>query len=117
MSTRQTGRRRLSLRGLAAGVAAAAMFAAAALVGLDRLDRAFPPPLAGVADLSVEMVDRDGVALRVFANDAGRWRLKADLDRIDPVFLDMLVAYEDKRFRRHHGIDVLAMARAAGQFA
>ena len=29
----------------------------------------------------------------------------------------MLFAYEDKRFRAHHGVDPLALARAACQFA
>ncbi len=53
--------------------------------------------------------------LRAFATPDGYWRLPADLDRIDPHFLDMLVAYEDQRFWDHHGVDVLALLRAAGQ--
>lgn len=98
----------------AAGLALVVIVAAGAFT-LDRLDKAFPPPLDGEAHLSVETVDREGRLLRVFANDEDRWRLKADLDRIDPEFVDMLIAYEDKRFRSHHGVDPLAMARAAGQ--
>ncbi|MCB1464638.1 MAG: penicillin-binding protein 1C [Nitratireductor sp.] len=89
---------------------------AAGILGLDRLDKAFPPPLGDDVQLSVEMVDRDGQTLRVFANEEGRWRLKADIDRVDPEFVRMLVAYEDKRFFGHHGVDPLAMMRAAGQF-
>ena len=34
---------------------------------------------------------------------------------VDPRFLAMLIAYEDKRFRSHHGIDPLALLRAAWQ--
>jgi penicillin-binding protein 1C len=34
---------------------------------------------------------------------------------VDPRFLKLLFAYEDKRFSRHHGVDVLAMGRAAFQ--
>ena len=48
--------------------------------------------------------------LSLYANEAGRWRLKTDIDRVDPQFLKMLVAYEDKRFHEHHGVDPLAIA-------
>ena len=34
---------------------------------------------------------------------------------VDPRYLDMLIAYEDKRFRPHLGVDPLAVARAALQ--
>jgi len=84
--------------------------------GLDRLDRALPPPLEQAGLESVEVTGRDGALLRVFANAEGRWRLPIDLDRIDRDFLAMLVAYEDKRFWSHHGVDPLAMGRAAAQF-
>ena len=36
---------------------------------------------------------------------------------VDPRFLNLLFAYEDKRFRTHHGVDPMAMARAALQFS
>ena len=36
------------------------------------------------------------------------------LDQVDPDFIHMLVAYEDKRFFTHHGVDPLAVARADG---
>jgi penicillin-binding protein 1C len=54
--------------------------------------------------------------LRAYAAPDGRWRMAVELRAIDPHFLAMLVAYEDKRFREHDGIDVLAMLRATGQF-
>ncbi|WP_292266384.1 penicillin-binding protein 1C, partial [Mesorhizobium sp.] len=38
------------------------------------------------------------------------------LDQVDKQLVDMLVTYEDKRFWDHEGVDVLALARAAGQF-
>lgn len=88
---------------------------AGGLWGLDRLDRAFPPPL-DFGGYSREVADRHGEPLRIFANGEGRWRLKADLDRIDPQFVAMLIAYEDKRFYSHGGIDLAAMARSAGQW-
>lgn len=89
---------------------------AAGIAALDALDRAYPPPLEAHSERSVEVVDRDGHLLRVYAVADGRWRLGVDLAAIDPAFLDMLVAYEDRRFRAHFGIDPLALLRAAGQF-
>ena len=106
-------RRRLLRR---AGIASAAALALAGIAILSALalDRAFPPPL-DPAPLSREVVDRDGALLRAFAAPDGRWRFAADLGRVDARFLDMLVAYEDRRFRQHSGIDPLAILRAAGQ--
>ncbi|TIM52550.1 transglycosylase domain-containing protein, partial [Mesorhizobium sp.] len=43
-------------------------------------------------------------------------RLATRLDQVDKQLADMLVIYEDKRFWDHEGVDVLALARAAGQF-
>lgn len=82
--------------------------------GLLALDRAYPPPLEG-AGLSREVVDRNGALLRAFAAPDGRWRLAVDIDHVDPVLIDLLVTYEDRRFWNHHGIDPLAVLRAAGQ--
>ncbi len=102
------------LRKLALGAAAGLTLAAATLW---QLDRAFPPPLPERITVSAEVLDRDGPLLRAFATPDGYWRLATDLDRVDKPFLDMLVAYEDKRFWDHRGIDFLAIGRAALQFA
>ena len=72
--------------------------------------------LAEPADAySVLVVDRDDRLLRPFLTGAGRWRLPADPDAIDPRYLAMLVAFEDRRFFDHHGVDPRAVARAAWQ--
>ena len=98
----------LALAGIAVAIPAA-------LWGLDRLDAAYPPPLEAVMERSAEVVDRDGLLLRAFATKDGRWRFEADLPTLDRRFLQMLVAYEDKRFRDHSGIDPRAVLRAAWQ--
>jgi penicillin-binding protein 1C len=100
-------------------LAAAALIALAALsaFSLYILDRAFPPPLPEQIAVSREVVDRDGALLRTYATQDGFWRLGVSLDQVDPEFVKMLVAYEDKRFWDHAGVDLLALARAAGQFA
>jgi penicillin-binding protein 1C len=92
-------------------------FSAVCLWGIDAADRAFPPPLPEKLTVSTEVVDRDGLLLRAFATPDGRWRLPVALDQVDGQFVEMLLAYEDKRFLDHSGIDFLALARAAGQFA
>ena len=66
--------------------------------------------------ISHAVLDRDGTLLRAFATTEGRWRLPATEKDVDPRFLRLLFAYEDKRFRSHHGVDPQALARAAFQF-
>ncbi|NHT76169.1 penicillin-binding protein 1C [Rhizobiaceae bacterium CRRU44] len=84
---------------------------------IDAADHAYPPPLEGPAlSTSAEMVDRDGRLLRAFATADGRWRLRTTAQDVDPQFVRMLIAYEDRRFAEHGGIDVRALARAVMQF-
>ncbi len=71
------------------------------------------PPL--VAETSVEILARDGSLLRAFPVTADRWRLAVSPDAVDRDYIAMLVAYEDKRFYRHAGVDPLALLRAAVQ--
>ncbi|MET0219606.1 MAG: transglycosylase domain-containing protein, partial [Tardiphaga sp.] len=62
---------------------------------------------------STEVVDREGRLLRPYATEEGRWRLRTRIEDVDPRYLDMLIAYEDRRFRKHHGVDPLALVRGA----
>ena len=95
-------------------VGAAAVLAGSGWLGLRDLDRAFPLPTA--ISVSAEVRDRNGALLRAFAAPDKRWRLATDTAAVDPAFVRMLIAYEDKRFFEHGGVDLLALARAAGQF-
>jgi penicillin-binding protein 1C len=74
-----------------------------------------PPPLGKDLTFSTQVVDRHGKLLRAYATGEGRWRLPAKVADVDPRFFDVLFAYEDKRFRQHHGVDPLALLRAAYQ--
>jgi penicillin-binding protein 1C len=86
--------------------------------GLTGLFQAFgPPPLGRDLEVSTLVLDRNGKLLRAYLTSEGRWRLPATKSQVDPRYLDALLAYEDKRFYRHRGIDPLAMARAALQLA
>lgn len=73
------------------------------------------PPL--LPETSVEVLDRNGVLLRAFQVEDGRWRLAVDQGSVDPAYLAMLVAYEDRRFHAHSGVDLRALLRAAVQAA
>ncbi len=71
------------------------------------------PPV--LAETSVEVRDRHGELMRVFPVEDGRVRLQLNLDQVDPDFIDMLIAYEDRRFYTHAGVDLRAMSRAVAQ--
>src|SRR4029077_14157163 len=87
----------------------AALGAAAYVYSLGR------PPLGKDIDDSHVVIDRAGKLRRAYATSEGRWRLPASVKDVDPRFLKMLFAYEDKRFYEHCGVDAAAMARAAFQ--
>ncbi|MDP3896321.1 MAG: penicillin-binding protein 1C [Mesorhizobium sp.] len=111
------GRSRKRLRAALIGLAATSVAAVAGVLALAELDRAYPPPIEAALERSTEVVDRDGQLLRAFATRDGRWRLGVDLADLDKQFVAMLLAFEDKRFAEHGGVDAWALLRAAGQFA
>jgi len=76
-----------------------------------------PAPAGKDLEFSARVLDRNGRLLRAYATSDGRWRLPATVADVDPRFFDVLFTYEDKRFRAHHGVDPLALARAAFQLA
>ena len=69
------------------------------------------PPL--IVATGTEVVDRNGKLLRAYQVADGRWRLAVNVAEVDPRFISMLIAFEDKRFYRHQGLDLWAMSRAA----
>ena len=101
-------------RALAVAAVAAGLVAAGG-IGIDRLDRAFPPPVPGPEAISTVVVDRHGALLRAFPLGDGRWRLPVKVADVDPRFVRMLIACEDRRFHEHPGVDARALARAAWQ--
>ncbi|THF59509.1 penicillin-binding protein 1C [Ollibium composti] len=103
------------LRRIAWSTGAFAALLAISAIALWQFDRIYPPPLDSQSATSAEVLDRDGQLLRAFATPDGYWRLATSLDKVDRNFVDMLVAYEDKRFWNHPGIDLLAIGRAALQ--
>lgn len=108
-------RARRLLRLYWAGVGALALTALGLSALNGALSRLAPldPRLAEVR--STVVLDREGRLLRPFLTDDGRWRLPVEVDDVDPRYLDVLLAFEDRRFWSHGGIDPRAVARAVGQ--
>ncbi|MCU0814982.1 MAG: penicillin-binding protein 1C, partial [Cypionkella sp.] len=73
------------------------------------------PPLAPAT--SVEVRDRSGALLRAYTVADGRWRLAVDGAAVDADYKALLIAYEDRRFASHSGVDLIALARAMVQAA
>ena len=102
----------------------ATAFALVATLGLgvpyaaQRVTQALGPlDLSPAAIGSTVAVDREGRLLRAFTTDDGRWRLPVTTADVNPRFLDMLQAYEDRRFHHHRGLDWRAFVRAGWQLA
>ena len=66
-------------------------------------------------ETGVEVLDRGGRLLRAYTVEDGRWRLALSRDAVDPLYVAMLIAFEDRRFRDHAGVDARAVMRAAWQ--
>ncbi len=74
-----------------------------------------PLDLAQTAERSPIVLGRNGQLLRAFTMQDGRWRMPTTVADVDPRYIAMLLAFEDKRFRSHHGVDPVALLRAVGQ--
>lgn len=73
------------------------------------------PPAASELPLSVVVLDRDDLLLRAFTSSDEKWRLPVELEDVDPLYVDMLLAFEDKRFLDHGGVDPRALLRSLFQ--
>ncbi|MEI9900528.1 MAG: transglycosylase domain-containing protein [Hyphomicrobium sp.] len=79
------------------------------------IDRLGPPELAATDNVSTIVLDRNDRLLRAFTTADGRWRLPVEVGNVDERYLAMLMAFEDKRFYHHGGVDMRSMTRAAVQ--
>ena len=71
-----------------------------------------PLPPSRLEYLSHVILDEKGSVLETRLSRDGYWREKIDLDDIDERLVNILIAYEDKRFWDHYGVDILAITRA-----
>lgn len=82
--------------------------------GIDRWIAATESPVL-VHATSDEVRDRTGALLRAYTVEDGFWRMALSPEQVDPLFYRMLIAYEDKRFFEHGGLDPRATLRAGWQ--
>ena len=61
------------------------------------------------------VVAEDGTPLRAFADKNGVWRYPVTIDQVSPRYINTLLAYEDRWFYLHPGINPLSIMRAAWQ--
>jgi len=74
-----------------------------------------PFPTKAIQEIrySQTVLDKDGNVLRVFLSPKDKWMLPVELNEINPALVQATVAVEDKRFWKHHGVDLLAVLRSA----
>lgn len=76
------------------------------------LFRAYPIDTSKLQHTSRVVHADDGRWLYATTNKHGKWRFVAEVKKLDPNFIKTLIAYEDKRFYSHVGVDPLAIGRA-----
>ena len=105
------------LRRILIASAAVTVLGAASAYGLymKAVADAGPLGLEEAKAISRIVVDRDDRLLRAFTTSQGKWRLPVEPADVDQHYLKMLLAFEDRRFYRHHGVDSKAVARAVWQ--
>jgi penicillin-binding protein 1C len=81
------------------------------------LDRVFPPDMTRFETRAREVTARDGRLLAVWPAPGGMWRLRTRAEDVPPHLIELLIAAEDRRFQAHPGVDPIALARAAVQWA
>ncbi len=75
-----------------------------------------PLPLEGISRPSSTLVfDESGELLRAFTSNDEMWRIRTSLDQISPELRQFLIAYEDRWFYKHPGINPMAILRAVVQ--
>ncbi|MEO1191205.1 MAG: penicillin-binding protein 1C [Pseudomonadota bacterium] len=83
--------------------------------GEQALREAHPLDLTRYHQVSRAVTDQDGRLLRAVTAPDERWRFQIKAEEVSPLYRDLLLAYEDKRFLTHGGVDLLAGARALWQ--
>lgn len=83
-------------------------------VGLWIADKIAPLPLPNDSSARIVLAE-DGTPLWRFTNQKGVWRYSVTLQQVSPYYIQALLAYEDRWFYHHPGINLVALGRAFGQ--
>ena len=79
------------------------------------LELFYPIKLDKAKDRSRVVLAEDGSWLFATLNKEEKWRFRVERSKLDPLYLKMLLNFEDHRFYRHFGVDPLALVRASWQ--
>jgi len=97
---------------------------AAVLFALFLGDQLLPPPLPGrssaanpahLAPHAQVVLARDGTPLRAFPDRAHIWWHPVRVAEVSPRYVAAVLAYDDRFFRWHPGVNPFALLRAAGR--
>ncbi len=78
------------------------------------IDRLFPLPQEKLnPPSSTLLLDKDGNLLRAFLAPDEMWRLRVESGEISPLLKNATLAYEDRHFRYHPGVNPISIVRAA----
>lgn len=83
-------------------------------IGLFIADKTNPLPLPNISSSRVVLAE-DGTPLWRFTNQKGVWRYPVTIQQVSPYYIQALLAYEDRWFYHHPGINPVALGRAFGQ--
>src|SRR5210317_533919 len=75
-----------------------------------------PPNLGRLSETAHVIRSEDGNIINLKLTSDGYWRERVEISEIDPDLIAMLIAYEDKRYWDHKGVDPLAVMRASLDF-
>lgn len=90
---------------------------AALLLAVLAVDFACPLPEPTATSTTLTVLAADGTPLRSWASDDGAQRHPTTPEAVSPRYLQALLAYEDRWFRWHPGVNPAALSRAAWQWA
>lgn len=78
------------------------------------IDRLFPLPQKKLNPASSTLLlDKDGNLLRAFLAPDEMWRLRVEAEEISPMLKNATMAYEDRHFKYHPGVNPISIIRAA----
>jgi penicillin-binding protein 1C len=79
------------------------------------LDIVFPPDMSRYTQKSAVVRAADGSVLRSYLTPDGMVRLPTSVATAGTRYQSLLIAYEDRRFWQHSGVDAIALLRASVQ--
>ena len=75
-----------------------------------------PPNLGRLSETAQVIRSEDGNIINLKLTSDGYWRERVEISEIDPDLIAMLIAYEDKRYWDHKGVEPVAVMRASFDF-